>query len=134
MVVAPQPPSRAAPGRVPNQNSGRAGGATDRLEDNMHVMVAVGSLSAPSARADVVTQVEAALAGHAFTRAFPGVYVVTVISDSDRGDLVQAINGAIKAADPAGVVLISPAIPPTAGTYNGLLPPDRWAEINSRII
>lgn len=99
----------------------------------MHVMVAAGSLT-PANASSVQSAVEQTLsAGHAFTQAFQGVYIVTVANEADRNALAQTLIANVKAADPRGVVLVTPPMSPTAGPYTGLLQPELWPELNSRI-
>ena len=98
----------------------------------MHCMVTWGSsdAEAPLTAADH-KMLEAVLNGHAFGRAFPGAYVVALVYDAERTEIVEAF-GKFAKDRPDILVLVSPAIPNNAGNYNGWL--DDWDEINRRTV
>jgi hypothetical protein len=72
----------------------------------MHVMIGSGSLQGGGPSPQTVEAIEATLAGHPFTRAFPGMYVVTVAQEADRQTLVQALTTTTKAADVNSLLLV----------------------------
>ena len=73
-------------------------------------------------------EMERALMGRSWVRAFPGCCVVAVEDDADRTKVRDELIAVAKKYN--FVVVMSPAIAGSAGIYNGLLPPDLWPKLN----
>ena len=99
----------------------------------MHVMVAASELTAEPAKVNAQQRAEQAIAHRPFLRAFPGVFVVTIVEEGERAQLNKELGDAISTADAKAVILISPAMSAVNGAYLGRLTPTLWPEINKKI-
>jgi hypothetical protein len=83
---------------------------------------------------------EDVLAGHAWVRVFSGTFVVALIYDEERGELIDGLADVAKklTEEKEGktkvFVLVSPPIPKDRGIYSGWAAKDTWPALNKRSI
>jgi hypothetical protein len=95
-------------------------------------MVSIGRSDGGTSSAEHLEAFRGALAGHAYVEAFPGCYVIGLLYEAERGEVLEELQRVAEDNDPDGIaILVSPAIE-SAGTYNGWLEPEIWVPINKR--
>ncbi|HEX2085560.1 MAG TPA: hypothetical protein VHF89_07750 [Solirubrobacteraceae bacterium] len=74
------------------------------------------------------------LQGHSFVELFPGVVILLLTYETEGVEVLRALHATAKSLHDRLSVVMSPAIPTTReGTYGGLLPHGRFAEVRKRL-
>jgi hypothetical protein len=97
-------------------------------------MIAWGSPTAAPLTPTDHAQVEAALAGYSWVRAFPGAVVLTINDANDRSAVQQRLVAASQALGGRVHILISPAMQGGSGNYLGFLASTIWDPLNSKAL